>query len=272
MNISIEAYIITGTFIIMVFVFSFVFFVVYYQRKQFKIQIKQNEEKQEIELQFQKKMLENAIEIQETERRRLAKDLHDEVGAVLSVLKMGNNQLFKENSSSENQKQLINNNKELIEESISLIRNISKDLVPQTLENFGLIHALEEFILKIEKNTTINYSFSYKNIDDSVRLSKKKELSIYRIIQELSNNSLKHSNAEEIKLSLEILDNNRLIICFSDNGIGFDFNQKLKNPSNGLGIRNIESRLSLINGHLTIPKLEKGVKIIIEINDCYGKD
>ena len=82
----------------MVFVFSFVFFVVYNQRKQFKIQIKQNEEKQEIELQFQKKMLENAIEIQETERRRLAKDLHDEVGAVLSVLKMGNNQLFKENS------------------------------------------------------------------------------------------------------------------------------------------------------------------------------
>jgi len=271
MKFSVETYLIFGTSILIFFILAFIVFVVYYQRKQFKLEIKQNEEKQAIELDFQKKLLENSMEVQEIERRRLAKDLHDEVGALLSVLKMGNNQLVKKEVEDESIKKLVNNNKELIDESIGLVRSISKDLVPQTLENFGLIHAIEEFFHKIEKNSSIEFKFLYKNISEKSRFSPKVELSVFRIIQELSNNALKHSEASKIDLILNF-ENNTLFLIFADNGVGFSMENVLKNPNGGLGIRNIESRLSIINGVLRILNPEKGTRFEIEISDCHEKN
>lgn len=271
MKFSIETYLILGTAILIFFILSFIVFVVHYQRKQFRLEIKQNEEKQVIELEFQRKLLENSMEVQELERRRLAKDLHDEVGALLSVLKMGNNQLVKKETADESVKKLINNNKELIDESIGLVRSISKDLVPQTLENFGLIHAIEEFFHKIEKNSNIGFKFLYKNISGNQRFTPKVELSVYRIIQELSNNALKHANAAYIDLIINFEDN-KLFIVFADDGVGFSMDEVLKNPNSGLGIRNIESRLSIINGTIKILNPEKGTRFEIEISDCHEKN
>lgn len=271
MKFSIETYLILGTSIVIFFILSFIVFVVYYQRKQFKLEIKQNEEKQAIELEFQKKLLENSMEVQEIERRRLAKDLHDEVGALLSVLKMGNNQLVKKEMEDESIKQLVNNNKELIDESIGLVRSISKDLVPQTLENFGLIHAIEEFFNKIEKNSSIEFKFLHKNISEKSRFAPKIELSVFRIIQELSNNALKHSEASKIDLILNF-ENHTLFLIFADNGVGFLMEDVLRNPNSGLGIRNIESRLSIINGVIKILNPEKGTRFEIEISDCHEKN
>lgn len=271
MKFSVETYIILGTSILIFFILSFIVFVVYYQRKQFRVEIKQKEEKQAIELEFQKKLLENSMEVQEIERRRLAKDLHDEVGALLSVLKMGNNQLVKKEVNDESIKKLVHNNKELIDESIGLVRSISKDLVPQTLENFGLIHAIEEFIRKVEKNSTLEFRFLHNNISEKDRFLPKVELSVFRIIQELSNNAIKHSEASVIDLILNF-ENNRLYLVFADNGIGFMMENILNNPSNGLGIRNIESRLSIINGVLKILSPEKGTRFEIEISDCHEKN
>lgn len=271
MKFSIETYLILGTSIVIFFILSFIVFVVYYQRKQFKLEIKQNEEKQVIELEFQKKLLENSMEVQEIERRRLAKDLHDEVGALLSVLKMGNNQLVKKELEDESIKKLINNNKELIDESIGLVRSISKDLVPQTLENFGLIPAIDEFFNKIEKNSTIEFKFLHKNISEKSRFASKVELSVFRIIQELSNNALKHAEASKIDLILNF-ENHTLFLIFADNGVGFSMEDVLRNPNSGLGIRNIESRLSIINGVIKILNPEKGTRFEIEISDCHEKN
>lgn len=271
MKFSIETYLIIGTSILILFVFLFIIFVVYYQRKQFLLEIKQREEKQLIELEFQRKLLENSMEVQEMERRRLAKDLHDEVGALLSVLKMGNNQLVKKDIADETISKLIVNNKELIDETISLVRSISKDLVPQTLENFGLIHAIDEFFSKIEKSSDIDFRFQYNNINVQDRFSKKVELSIFRIIQELSNNALKHSNAKQIELVLNYESNN-LFLIFSDNGVGFSRDEVMINPKNGLGLRNLESRLSVIDGSLKMLNPEKGSRFEIVIKDCHGKN
>lgn len=264
---GVQIFVLFGTLILILFGILVIAFVVYYQRKQFNLEIKQKEEKQEIELEFQRKLLENSMEVQELERRRLAKDLHDEVGALLSVLKMGNNQLLKKVADVDDISKLAKNNKELIEESISLVRNISKDLVPQTLENFGLVHAIDEFFNKMEKNSDIEFKFLHKNISDNLRFETKVELSIFRIIQELSNNALKHSEATKIDLILNYEDNT-LFIVFADNGKGFSMPLVRSNPKNGLGIRNIESRLSIINGTLEVLNPEKGIRYEIEIKDC----
>jgi signal transduction histidine kinase len=271
MKFSVETYLILGTAILIFFILAFIVFVVYYQRKQFSLEIKQNEEKQAIEMDFQRKLLENSMEVQEIERRRLAKDLHDEVGALLSVLKMGNNQLVKREIADSKINGLIQNNRELIDESISMVRSISKDLVPQTLENFGLIHAIEEFLNKIEKSSNIEFSFLHQNISDKYRFTSKVELSVFRIIQELANNALKHSNATKIDLILNY-ENEKLFLIFADNGIGFSMADALKNPNGGLGLRNLESRLSIINGQLKVLSPEVGARFEIEINDCHEKN
>ena len=272
MNFSIDTFILLGTFLLILLGFFVIGFVVYYQRKQFRLEIKQNEENQRFELELQRKLLENSMEVQENERRRLAKDLHDEVGAVLSVLKMGNNQLIKKSVGLDELGNLASNNKDLIEESISLVRNISKDLVPQTLENFGLIVALEEFFNKMEKNSEIHFQLRHQGIAEKVRFSPTLELSIYRIIQELSNNAIKHSNATLIELDL-FYKNAILRINFKDNGKGFSLEEVKNNPKSGLGIRNIESRLSVVNGKLDV-KLpsEGGVLFEIEIKDVLSHE
>jgi signal transduction histidine kinase len=249
----------------MLFGFLIIGFVFYYQRRQFKIELKQNEEKQQIELDFQKKMLENSVEVQENERRRLAKDLHDEVGAMLSVLKMGNNQLLKKTSDNETLKALAKNNHELIDESINKVRSISKDLLPQTLENFGLLPALEEFFGKLSRSSDIEFGFNVEAINKKERFNPKVELSLYRVIQELVSNAIKHSEAKKIHLTITS-SGEKVTLIFEDNGLGFNRDQVLSDSKSGLGMRNIESRLSLIDAKLHIEsEPNEGSKFIIEL-------
>jgi signal transduction histidine kinase len=267
MNIHPTVFVVVGTVILLFLGILIIAFVVYYQRKQFKLQISQNLERQKIELQYQKKLLENSMEVQEQERRKLAKNLHDEVGAILSVLKMGNNQLFKSTEITEKLKLLVQNNTELIEESINIVRSISKDLVPQTLENFGLVYAIEEFINKINKNSNIQVDFNYENLSASNRFGVNLELAVYRVLQELFNNAIKHSQATEIELFINY-SKNQLFLVFEDNGIGFDFKKELNTPSGGLGLRNIQSRLSLIKGEVEISSVEgQGMKFEAILKD-----
>jgi signal transduction histidine kinase len=270
MNFQIDTFIVLGTLVLMIFGLLIIGFVVYYQRRQFKYEINQNIEKQQIALDFQKKLLENSLEVQEFERQRLAKDLHDEVGAILSTLKMSNNQILKKVSDLDTLQELAQNNKELIDESISIVRSISKDLVPQTLENFGLYSAIEEFFNKIGKHSNKSFKFKFEGFSESIRFKNIIELNVFRIVQELSNNALKHAQAEKIDLFFSFI-NEELYFCFSDNGVGFDFQTQLDNAAGGLGLRNIESRLSVIGGEMeTNSKLGSGAKFEIWIKDVTG--
>jgi signal transduction histidine kinase len=272
MNISTNTYIIFGTIILILIGLSLIGFVVYYQRKQLLNEIKLQVERRQLENDMQRNLLQNAIEVQENERRRLAKDLHDEVGAILSALKMANNQLFKLESTNSAIQNIATNNRELIDESITLVRNISKDLVPQTLENFGMVHAIEEFFHKLEKHTGIKFDFKYENFNDDKRFLSSIELSLFRIIQELSNNAIKHSLATIIKLYVGLHDN-KLYFSFTDNGIGFDLEQKLNDKNNGLGLRNIESRLSVIDTEYKVTtETNKGTKFEIWINEIQNHE
>ncbi|PLK45464.1 sensor histidine kinase [Emticicia sp. TH156] len=246
---------------LLVLIIFCILFVVYYKKKQ----AEQKMNIQELKAEMHKRLLESSLEVQEVERRRIAKDLHDEVGAMLSVTKMSFNQLLKKIDTSGEVIEQGQQTKEFLEESISQVRRISRELVPSTLEDFGLIIAIDEFIQKIHIATGVLFIFNHEGIDDTQRFDNKIELTVYRIAQELVNNALKHAEAQEITLKLSLL-NKKLSFVFTDNGKGFNLEAVKKDVKSGLGLRNIESRLSVVNGTFAIQSiLDKGTSSTIEI-------
>jgi signal transduction histidine kinase len=235
-----------GSVALMVLIGFSIAFVVYYKQKQAQQKIAL----QELKAEMQRQMLENSLEVQETERRRIAKDLHD-VGAMLSATKMSLKLLSRQAVGQEQILTLADNTKEMLEESIGHVRRISKELVPSTLEGFGLVVALEEFISKLQPMTETEFELKYENLEHEERFDRKIELTIYRIAQELVNNAFKHAEAEKISLQL-LKSNKNIVFNFTDNGKGFDLDRTMKDPKSGLGLRNIESRLSVVSGKLAI--------------------
>ena len=250
-----------GTIAILIVTTFSISFVAFYKQKQ----AEQNSTIQELKAEMQRQLLESALEVQEVERVRIAKDLHDEVGAMLSVTKMSFNQLLRRLDNAEDLAAMGKQTKELLEQSIVQVRRISKELVPSTLEDFGLMSAIDEFIQKVHLASGALFVFSHEGIDIKQRFNKKIELTIYRVIQELINNALKHAEAKEITLKLTT-EGNKIIFTFTDNGKGFDFERVRKDQKSGLGMRNIESRLSIVNGLFDIQSaIGKGTKTMIEI-------
>ncbi|MCG8700553.1 MAG: ATP-binding protein, partial [Bacteroidales bacterium] len=152
---------------------------------------------------------------------------------------------------------------DLIEESLNSITSISNNLSPHLLRNFGLFKALNSFIRKINTSTKINLEVT---CDPSTRFSDTIELTIYRILTELINNSLKHSQSSQININLTLKD--KLLLCdYSDNGIGFIVEDKLNSLTERFGLLNIQSRISAVNGNLNYESTPgKGVKVHFKIN------
>ena len=229
--------------------FFVISFVMYYQKKKFQ------EEKKliEIEKTYQRLLLDTALNSEETERRRIAQDLHDDIGTMLSLTKLSLNQLSKliaERGVKEDQ--IMRKSQSLVEETILHVRRITRDLVPTTLERFGLAAAIEEFINKLEEDNSLKLTF-HSNTEDSPRQSQKIELTVYRIMQELVNNSIKHSQCSQIEINLQV-NGKTIILQVTDNGIGFDSELVKEKNLTGLGLLGIESRLAIVDGTIQYNK------------------
>ena len=241
-------------------------FVIYYQKKQ----LEQEKKLREIEKQYQRMLLETALDSEESERRRIAQDLHDDIGTMLSLTKLSLNQLSKIMDKQEARTEFtFNKVQSLVEETILHVRRITRELVPTTLEQFGLPAAIEEFVRKLGENNTLSIQFHCEP-DDIPRQSQKVELTLYRIMQELVNNSIKHSQGNEIDIDLH-LDKDKLQLLVTDNGQGFDPKTVRESKRAGLGLRSIESRLSVVDGvmqyhALSVPGCRAGVQVPIELN------
>lgn len=250
-------YIFLGSLILLLMGMAVILFVIYYQRKQLKSQ----NTIQEMKNNYQRQMLANSLAVQELVRRKISNDLHDEIGGLLSATKLSISSLSKNADPSIKDK--IENAKNLVTEALAQVRSISRDLVPRTLENFGMVSAIEEFVQKMKEATSVKFSFAYPNEDK--RHDPNVELTVYRVIQELTNNSLKHANAENIFIEIEP-KKDKIIIKFTDDGKGFDLEQILKTKGEGLGIGNILSRLDVIGGSYTFEANRKrGVSFLISI-------
>lgn len=232
------------------------FFFIVYQKRLLKKELEINK----IKAEQQEEILKNTVQAQEKERKRIAQDLHDEVGAMLSVVKLNVGRI--EKKVSENKpRQLAAETKSYLDDVITQVRRISRDLMPPSLEKLGLSFALEEMVTWINKSGQVKVYFSKRG--EPFRFDIKKELAIFRIIQELVNNALKHSSATQISIKMRYAEK-YVAISVADNGIGFEIN-KLK--STGLGLKNLESRSELMGAGYKLKSLPgKGTFAIIKLS------
>jgi two-component system, NarL family, sensor kinase len=204
---------------------------------------------QDIERKQQKLLLTASLELQEEERQRIAADLHDDAGPLLATIRLYLNENLV-NLDKNSQLQSIYNAKQIVDDTIILIRNISHSLMPPTLKNFGLESAISDFIQKINSSAVINASSRFHDYK-SKRLDANQELLVYRIIHELLSNIIKHSHTTFIHLTQNIKDNLFYVRIHHDGkGMTQEKYDKLSSSPRGLGLKNIRSRLDLLNGKI----------------------
>jgi signal transduction histidine kinase len=198
------------------------------------------------------------IDTLENERKRIASDLHDELGPLLSAVKLQINNL---NSQDAEDKMLIDKSSRHIDTIIRRMREISNNLLPNTLVRKGLVKAIEEFV----QSNTETYRLSVKLIVAAeFQLDPDKEINIYRIVQEIVHNTVKHAEASMLAIRIG-RENNLFVLSTTDNGMGFDFFARSKEHS-GLGLRNLQSRAEIMGGEITcISEKGKGTSYILEI-------
>lgn len=226
---------------------AIIIFVVFYQKRMIREQMK----RQTMEFEYQQKMLQAELESQETERRRLAADLHDSIGGMLSTIRVGIStmaRLLPDPMS-------VDQTKQMLDDTITSVRRISRDLMPSTLEKFGLTHALRELCERFQATSKITIHFFLEG--DLEPLDKTRELMIFRIVQELLNNAIKHSQASQISVTLK--SDHKLAVIVQDDGVGFDPEAFKKDTQSGkgLGLFNIENRARLLGAKLEYGKQSK---------------
>ena len=202
-----------------------------------------------------------AIHAQEEERKRISRDLHDDIGTKLSALKLFISSLEMKAHVIHNEEivSLAQNSEQFIQEVVKDLRTLLINLSPTVLEDFGYTNAVEGLANKINETKLIHFDlnvFGFK-----VRLQKDYELALYRITQELINNILKHADAKNISLQTGQRDD-KIVLLIEDDGKGFDVNLH----KDGYGLKNLETRTKLLNGKMVIESVPgKGTTTLIEI-------
>lgn len=194
------------------------------------------------------------ITAEDEERKRIAKDLHDGVGQQLSAVKMNLSAYSSKTDTTE-----LNEIMNLLDEAVKEVRSVSHSMIPNALLHAGLASAIRDFMNKLALSGKIKVDVQLVGIKD--RLDEKKETTLFRIIQECVTNIIKHADASRLTLQL-IHHPKYLTLMIEDDGKGFD----LQHFSDGIGIKNIESRVAYINGTLDIDSQPgKGTTITVEI-------
>ena len=215
----------------------------------------------ELEKDRQLVVVDSMLKGQEEERSRLAKDLHDGLGGMLSGVKYSLTNMKSNLIISEENAAVFERSLDMIDSSISELRRVAHNMMPEALIKFGLDEALKDYCNSI--NVTNITQVKYQSFGMEERLEANTEIIIYRIVQELLNNTLKHASATEVLVQL-LREQNRLSITVEDNGKGFDTNDLQK--TKGAGWANIKSRVDYLKGKMDLnSEPGKGVSVNIEI-------
>jgi signal transduction histidine kinase len=210
----------------------------------------------------EKRVINAIINTEENERKRFAKDLHDGLGPILSTVKMSLSALtdrIKDPSGSE----ILSNTNHLVNEAISTIKDISNNLSPHVLSNFGLASAISAFTKKINQTKAVEIDF--KSNMEGQRLDNDKEVVVYRAVCELINNSISHSGASRIEIELNKHEK-FVTLQFYDNGRGFDTSSLKKEDIKGMGLSNIETRVKTVEGVFILESTPgKGTSALIKL-------
>ncbi len=226
--------------------------------KAFLIVARDISEKKEL----QQKIIKTTIYSEERERTRIAQELHDGIGPLLSSIKLYTETYFSSEDptfKSSLETQILDS----IDDTIDHVSAISNNLSPHILKNFGLKTAIQKFCDKIQKSSKINIDIDV-GIDD--RLVEEIEVTFYRVVIELVNNTIKHANANKIVIELA-KNSNTIVLNYSDNGIGYKLDELMK-KSKGMGLFNIKSRIESLNGELnfsSVPLEKTELKINVPL-------
>lgn len=217
-------------------------------------------------MEIQHKVYNAVIEGEEGERSRVARELHDGISPILATIKLYA-QSLKDASDTNLRSALSEKIEKTINEAIRSISDISNNLSPHVLQNFGLIPALRNFIEKLDELLTLEFHLEFnlsKSYGNTI------EITIYRIITELINNSIKYSNANNIHILLN--DNGPMYLKYRDDGIGFDYHSALESKK-GMGLFNIQNRVKSLLGHVKFTSSKgKGFMLEIEIPVMVNKN
>lgn len=194
-------------------------------------------------------LLRSSIEVQEEERKRIALDLHDELGAILSITRMHILQLEKQFSNDSGPtEEALKNIRTLTETSLSNMRRISHELMPPQLESFGLEKTLTVLAEQLNKTSDLNLTLDF-NLG-VYELKWQEKLALYRVFLEMINNTIKHAQAKEILIELRV-EGRYILATYKDNGIGIH----TANFLNGLGTKSMHGRIKALGGQIQIDNI-----------------
>lgn len=225
-----------------------IFFVILYQRRV----ITHQQEIKKINEQKQQELTQASIQGEESERMRIASELHDDVGATLSSIRL----FLHAAARNPDDVSIINQSKELLDDSIQKVRNISHKLQPATLQHLGLQTSLQAFSDTI--NGSGNVVMRYEPKTTLPRLDDNVELALYRVVQELTSNIIKHASASAIYLDTIIADG-ELWLTLSHNGAGLthEMYEELIYKKGAIGLKNIVNRLKSIDAAIQFVQAEE---------------
>ena len=200
----------------------------------------------ELILKNEEEMVVRIVSVQENERHRIAEELHDNIVSQLNLIRLSN--LYQEDRGKLNQK---------IKQSMQAVRNTSHNLAPPDLQTISLIELVADYSEELKKELEIDYSYS-ANFQNEI--SEEVKLDLFRIFQEITNNTLKHAKATRLNIQIRTtLDYVTVLIC--DNGIGFENENK-----RGFGLRNIETRAKRLQANYKLKsEVNQGTKFIIHL-------
>ena len=233
----------------------------YFSRKKI---VKTELEKAQQQIAHQKELLQTTLMTQEVERKRIAQDLHDDISSKLNIVSLNASLVREETISVKEANMLGDKILEITTTVLESSRRIAHYLLPPSLDKFGLVAALEELFDQVEssKKYRINVTFQYE--DET--LPKDHELHLFRMVQELINNTVKYAEAKTITLSLKS-NQNTVHLHYQDDGKGFNFSEGKR--TKGLGLSGIENRAAIIDATATLqsqPNMGMSLELVKQLN------
>lgn len=250
-----------GTCAMLILVVSIILFVALYQRKV----LAQQMEIQAAENRHQKELLNASMEVAEEEREKIAKNIHDDVGTLLNVIRLQMTKLSRNASDIAKTEELVKESLSMVDESIQTVRGIAHDLMPPTLVKLGFDKGIAEMCRQINASGQVKVEATVETHER--RLLPRVELQVYRAVREVINNILRHSKAAAIHVTVRTTEES-LGVRIQHNGVGIsdEVVTQLTQSEKGVGLKSIQSRVQLVNGNIQyLQKGQSDSEIIIEV-------
>jgi len=244
-------------FLLVGFIVSMLFL---YQRRQHR----QEQQLVRMKDQYQQELLRSQLEIQETTFKTIAQELHDNIGQVLSVVKLSLSilPLGKDHEAYES----VQNSRQMLNKVIFDMGNLTKSMHTDRITQIGLVEAMRFDLDSLQRTGLLKVNFAVEG--DEYRLEDQRSIFLFRMFQEMVNNILKHSKATHVNIAVNYSIDNKFVLKVEDNGIGFDIDKKRTQAtsSSGIGLKSMTNRASLIGAQITVQSQPgKGTSIKVEL-------